>query len=173
MLVAPDTSPRGHDVPGEDDAWDFGIGAGFYLDATQTPWSANWRMYSYVAGELPALIAANFPADAERQGIFGHSMGGHGALILALRHPGRYRSVSAFAPICAPTPMPLGREGVHAAISAPTRRLGRARRLRAAAQPRPAALRAPGRPGRGRQVPGRAAQARAPGGGRRGRPASG
>jgi S-formylglutathione hydrolase len=108
MLVAPDTSPRGHQVPGEADAWDFGVGAGFYLDATQSPWSANWRMESYVAAELPALIAGYFPADPDRQAIFGHSMGGHGALTLALRHPGRWRSVSAFAPICAPSQVPWG-----------------------------------------------------------------
>ena len=110
MLVAPDTSPRGHNVPGEAESWDFGLGAGFYLDATRTPWSANWRMESYVAAELPALIAANFPADPARQAIFGHSMGGHGALTLALRHPGRWRSVSAFAPICAPTRCPWGQK---------------------------------------------------------------
>jgi len=108
MLVAPDTSPRGHGVPGEADSWDFGLGAGFYLDATQTPWSANWRMESYVAQELPALIAANFPADPARHSIFGHSMGGHGALTLALRHPGQWRSISAFAPICAPSQCPWG-----------------------------------------------------------------
>lgn len=108
MLVAPDTSPRGHNVQGEAESWDFGIGAGFYLDATQDPWATNWRMESYVAQELPALIAANFPADPEYQGIFGHSMGGHGALTLALRHPGQWRSVSAFAPICAPTQCPWG-----------------------------------------------------------------
>jgi S-formylglutathione hydrolase len=108
MLVAPDTSPRGHDIPGEAESWDFGVGAGFYLDATQAPWSAHWRMESYVADELPALIAANFPADPEHQGLFGHSMGGHGAITLALRHPGRWRSVSAFAPICAPTQCPWG-----------------------------------------------------------------
>ena len=110
MLVAPDTSPRGHNVPGEAESWDFGLGAGFYLDATRTPWSANWHMESYVAAELPALIAANFPADPARQAIFGHSMGGHGALTLALRHPGRWRSVSAFAPICAPTRCPWGQK---------------------------------------------------------------
>jgi S-formylglutathione hydrolase len=110
MLVAPDTSPRGHDVPGEAASWDFGLAAGFYLDATQTPWSANWRMESYVATELPALVAANFPADPGRQAIFGHSMGGHGALTLALRHPGQWRSVSAFAPICAPTQCPWGQK---------------------------------------------------------------
>ncbi len=108
MLVAPDTSPRGLDLPGEHDAYDFGSGAGFYVDATEAPWSAHYRMYSYVRDELPALVAAHFPMDPARQGIFGHSMGGHGALVLALRNPDRYRSVSAFAPIVAPTRVPWG-----------------------------------------------------------------
>ena len=108
MLVAPDTSPRGHNLPGEADAWDFGVGAGFYLDATQAPWAAHWRMETYVTEELPALIAASFPADPDYQGLFGHSMGGHGALTLALRHPRQWRSVSAFAPICAPIQCPWG-----------------------------------------------------------------
>ncbi|SFN72716.1 S-formylglutathione hydrolase [Sphingomonas sp. OK281] len=102
ILVAPDTSPRGDDVP-DDDAYDFGKGAGFYVDATEEPWAANFRMRSYVEDELPALIEAEFPmADMARQGIFGHSMGGHGALTIALRNPERFRSVSAFAPIVAP-----------------------------------------------------------------------
>ena len=102
ILVAPDTSPRGDDVP-DDEAYDFGKGAGFYVDATQAPWAANFRMRSYVEDELPALIAAQFPmADMGRQGIMGHSMGGHGALTTALRNPDRFRSVSAFAPIVAP-----------------------------------------------------------------------
>lgn len=108
MLVAPDTSPRGADVPGEADAWDFGVGAGFYVDATTDPWSKHYRMYSYVTRELPAVIAASFPGSPERQGIFGHSMGGHGALVCALRNPGQYRSLSAFAPICAPMQCPWG-----------------------------------------------------------------
>jgi S-formylglutathione hydrolase len=108
LLVAPDTSPRGHNIPGEAEAWDFGVGAGFYLDATQAPWSAHWRMESYVVGELNALVTASFPADASRQGLFGHSMGGHGALTLALRHKDRWRSVSAFAPIGAPMRCPWG-----------------------------------------------------------------
>ena len=108
MLVAPDTSPRGADIPGEADAWDFGVGAGFYVDATADPWSKHYRMYSYVTRELPAVIAAAFPADVRRQGIFGHSMGGHGALVCALRNPGVYRSVSAFAPISAPMQCPWG-----------------------------------------------------------------
>jgi S-formylglutathione hydrolase len=108
ILVAPDTSPRGDAVPDED-AWDFAKGAGFYVDATQAPWSANYRMWSYVTQELPAAIAAHFPADMDRQSIMGHSMGGHGALTVALNHPGRFRAVSAFAPIVAPTQVPWGK----------------------------------------------------------------
>jgi S-formylglutathione hydrolase len=108
MIVAPDTSPRGVDLPGADDAYDFGSGAGFYLNATVEPWARHYRMYDYVTAELPPLIEANLPADAQRQGIFGHSMGGHGALICALKNPGRYRSLSAFAPISAPMRSPWG-----------------------------------------------------------------
>lgn len=108
MLVSPDTSPRGAGVPGEDDDWDFGTGAGFYLDATQEPWRRHYRMESYVAGELFGIATRDLPGDAARAGIFGHSMGGHGALVLALRHPGQYRSVSAFAPIAAPSRCPWG-----------------------------------------------------------------
>ena len=108
MLVAPDTSPRGDEVPDEDGSWDFGKGAGFYVDATETPWAQNYRMYSYITEELPQLIAAHFPADTSRQGIMGHSMGGHGALVCALRNPERYRSVSALAPIAAPLQCPWG-----------------------------------------------------------------
>ncbi len=108
ILVAPDTSPRGANVPGEADSWDFGIGAGFYLDATQAPWRTHYRMESYVAGELVDTVVAALPADARRIGIFGHSMGGHGALTLALRHPERFRSVSAFAPIAHPSACPWG-----------------------------------------------------------------
>ncbi|AOK30483.1 MULTISPECIES: S-formylglutathione hydrolase [Burkholderia] len=107
-LVAPDTSPRGAGVPGETDAWDFGVGAGFYVDATEAPWSTHYRMESYVADELRATVTAELPIDGARLGIFGHSMGGHGALVLALRHPDVYRSVSAFAPIAAPTRCPWG-----------------------------------------------------------------
>jgi S-formylglutathione hydrolase len=103
ILVAPDTSPRGDNVPDEPANWQFGSGAGFYLDATQAPYSDNYRMYSYIAEELPALIESRFPADLTRQGIFGHSMGGHGALTIALKHPGRFRSCSAFAPIVNPS----------------------------------------------------------------------
>ncbi len=105
-LVAPDTSPRGAAVERIDGAgasWDFGLGAGFYLDATQAPWATHWRMESWLMNELLAGVADAFPVDAERIGIFGHSMGGHGALTLALRHPGRFQSVSALAPICAPS----------------------------------------------------------------------
>ena len=107
-LIAPDTSPRGASVAGESESWDFGIGAGFYLDATQAPWASNWRMESYILRELLPMLEAALPIDGRRVGIFGHSMGGHGALTLALRHPGRFASVSAFAPICAPTKCPWG-----------------------------------------------------------------
>jgi S-formylglutathione hydrolase len=111
MLVAPDTSPRGPEVPdAEGGAWDLGIGAGFYLDATEPPWSRHYRMYSYLVTELPALIARHFPADLGRQGIFGHSMGGHGALVLGLRHPETWTSLSAFAPIAAPSQCPWGQK---------------------------------------------------------------
>jgi len=108
ILIAPDTSPRGASAPGEDDAWDFGTGAGFYLDATQAPWAKHYRMHSYLVDELFALVTAHLHVDAERTGIFGHSMGGHGALVLALRHPDKFKSVSAFAPIAAPTQCPWG-----------------------------------------------------------------
>jgi len=107
-LIAPDTSPRGAGVPGEGDAWDFGVGAGFYVDATQEPWARHYRMYSYVRDELRETVLANLPVDGARLGIFGHSMGGHGALMLALRNPDIYRSVSAFAPIAAPMRGPWG-----------------------------------------------------------------
>jgi S-formylglutathione hydrolase len=107
-LIAPDTSPRGAHVAGESDNWDFGVGAGFYLDATQAPWATNWRMESWIVHELLPLLGAHFPIDIHRFGLFGHSMGGHGALTLALRHPGRFASVSAFAPICAPSECPWG-----------------------------------------------------------------
>ncbi|MGQ0428564.1 MAG: S-formylglutathione hydrolase [Gammaproteobacteria bacterium] len=109
-LIAPDTSPRGVPLPGDHDHWDLGVGAGFYVDATVTPWSRHYRMYSYVAHELPAIVAAHFPVDTRRQGIFGHSMGGHGALTLGIRHPEQYRSISAFAPISAPTQCPWGQK---------------------------------------------------------------
>lgn len=111
-IVTPDTSPRGLDLPGDADSYDFGTGAGFYVDATQEPWSRNYRMYSYVTEELPCLIAANFPVDPARVGIFGHSMGGHGALTLALRCPQIYKSVSAFAPISSPMRCPWGEKAL-------------------------------------------------------------
>ena len=103
IIICPDTSPRGEGVADVADDWKMGCGAGFYVDATQAPWSANYRMYSYIRDELPALVAANFPADMARQSIFGHSMGGHGALVMALRNPGRFKSCSAFAPIVQPS----------------------------------------------------------------------
>lgn len=121
MLVAPDTSPRGAGYAGEDEAYDFGTGAGFYVDATEAPWKARYRMYSYVTLELPALIAAHFPADPARHGIFGHSMGGHGALVCALRNPELYRSVSAFAPIAAPMDCPWGRKAFSGYLGADER----------------------------------------------------
>ena len=110
VLVAPDTSPRGAKVPGESDSWDFGLGAGFYVDATQAPWDENYRMYSYVTEELFDLVSASFPVDTARVGIFGHSMGGHGALVMGLRAPDKYRSVSAFAPVAAPMQSPWGKK---------------------------------------------------------------
>jgi S-formylglutathione hydrolase len=117
-LVAPDTSPRGVPLPGDSDSWDFGVAAGFYLDATVEPWSRHYRMYSYVSRELPALVAAHFPVDPTRQGIFGHSMGGHGALTIALKNPDRYRSVSAFAPIAAPMLCPWGQKAFNGYLGA-------------------------------------------------------
>jgi S-formylglutathione hydrolase len=112
IFIAPDTSPRGDDVP-DDDGYDFGKGAGFYVDATEAPWAANFKMRSYVEQELPALIAAEFAAaDMDRQGITGHSMGGHGALTIALRNPGRFKSVSAFAPIVSPMNCPWGEKAL-------------------------------------------------------------
>jgi S-formylglutathione hydrolase len=109
MLVAPDTSPRGSDVPTDpNNSYDFGLGAGFYLDATEEPWRRNYRMYSYITSELPEFLAARFRADMARQSIMGHSMGGHGALTIALRNSERFRAVSAFAPIVAPTQVPWG-----------------------------------------------------------------
>jgi len=117
ILVAPDTSPRGDGVP-DDDAYDFGKGAGFYVDATVERWSANFRMRSYVEEELPALVAAEFPVDMDRQGIFGHSMGGHGALTVSLRNPGRFRSTSAFAPIVAPSRVPWGEKALEGYLGA-------------------------------------------------------
>jgi S-formylglutathione hydrolase len=111
IFVAPDTSPRGDDVPDVED-YDFGKGAGFYVDSTEEPWAKHFRMWSYVTDELPALVEAEFPADMERQGITGHSMGGHGALTVALRNPGQFRSVSAFSPIVAPSQVPWGKKAL-------------------------------------------------------------
>lgn len=113
IIVAPDTSPRGDHVPDDADAaYDFGLGAGFYVDATQAPWSANYKMYSYVVDELPALLASNFAIDNQRMGIFGHSMGGHGALTIHLKNPQLFKSVSAFAPIVAPSQVPWGEKAL-------------------------------------------------------------
>ncbi len=113
ILVAPDTSPRGEGVPDDPDgAYDFGLGAGFYLNATEQPWATNYRMYSHIVEELPGILDANFDADMERQGISGHSMGGHGALTIGLRNPERFRSVSAFAPIVAPSQVPWGQKAL-------------------------------------------------------------
>ncbi len=108
-IVTADTSPRGGDVPDDaEGAYDFGLGAGFYLNATESPWNKHYRMYDYITTELPALINAQFPVDASRQSVFGHSMGGHGALTIALKNPEKYRSVSAFAPIVSPINCPWG-----------------------------------------------------------------
>lgn len=113
IFVAPDTSPRGEGVPAAPDgAWDFGLGAGFYVDATEEPWSGHYKMWTYVTEELPALVASKFPLDEGRQSITGHSMGGHGALTVALSHPDRFRSVSAFAPIVAPGQVPWGQKAL-------------------------------------------------------------
>ncbi|MEN7537685.1 S-formylglutathione hydrolase [Aurantiacibacter flavus] len=111
IFVCPDTSPRGDDVP-DDEGYDFGKGAGFYVNATQDPWATHFHMRDYVENELPALIAENFPVDMERQGITGHSMGGHGALTISLRNPGRYKSTSAFAPIVSPLNCPWGEKAL-------------------------------------------------------------
>jgi len=111
-LVVPDTSPRGLDIPGEAASYDFGLGAGFYVDATEAPWSGGYRMYSYVAKELREVVAAGFPVEPSRAGIFGHSMGGHGALTIALKNPQSYKSVSAFAPISSPMRCPWGEKAL-------------------------------------------------------------
>jgi S-formylglutathione hydrolase len=113
ILVAPDTSPRGDNVPGDPaKSWDFGLGASFYVDATEAPFTQNYRMWSYVTAELPELVAEHFPVDRDRQSVFGHSMGGHGALTVALRHPDRYRAASAFSPIVAPSQVPWGNKAL-------------------------------------------------------------
>ena len=112
-IVAPDTSPRGEGVPDDPEgAYDFGLGAGFYVNATQEPWSGHYHMYDYIVDELPALLATHLPIDSKRSGIFGHSMGGHGALTIALKNPDRYRSVSAFSPICSPLACPWGHKAL-------------------------------------------------------------
>ncbi|MEZ5564221.1 MAG: S-formylglutathione hydrolase [Gammaproteobacteria bacterium] len=111
-LLTPDTSPRGVRLPGDDETYDFGLGAGFYVDATESPWSANYRMYSYVAQELLDLVTASFPVRKERVGLFGHSMGGHGALTIGLKHPERFRSLSAIAPIAAAMQSPWGQRAL-------------------------------------------------------------
>ncbi len=112
-IVAPDTSPRGEDVPDDPQGdYDFGLGAGFYVNATEAPWATHYRMYDYCNEELPALISDNFPVDTSRQGIFGHSMGGHGAITIALKNPHRFRSVSAFAPIASPMNCPWGKKAL-------------------------------------------------------------
>jgi S-formylglutathione hydrolase len=112
-VVAPDTSPRGEGVPDDPEAaYDFGLGAGFYVNATRAPWSEHYRMYDYVTRELPELVEADFPVDATRVGISGHSMGGHGALTIALKNPGRFKSVSAFSPICSPMNCPWGEKAL-------------------------------------------------------------
>lgn len=110
LLVAPDTSPRGAGIEGEAKDWDFGVGAGFYVNATEPKWATHFRMYDYVTKELPTLVREKFPVEASREGIFGHSMGGHGALVIALREGQRYRSVSAFSPIVAPSRCPWGKK---------------------------------------------------------------
>ena len=121
IVVCPDTSPRGKDTP-DDPGYDFGQGAGFYLDALEAPWAERYRMETYVARELRGLVEEHFPVDAARQGLFGHSMGGHGALTLALRNPGLWRSVSAFAPIVAPSHVPWGRKAFAGYLGADERR---------------------------------------------------
>ena len=112
VVVCPDTSPRGTDFPGEHESYDFGSGAGFYLNATEEPWSQNYKMYDYVVDELTQLVESNFPIDAKRAGIFGHSMGGHGALTIGLRNPDKFRSISAFAPIVSSTNCPWGQKAL-------------------------------------------------------------
>jgi S-formylglutathione hydrolase len=119
VLVAPDTSPRGEAVPDDPTgAYDFGLGAGFYVDATEEPFASNYRMWTYVTAELPALVKSSFPVDLTRQAIMGHSMGGHGALTIGLRHPDRFRSVSAFSPIVAPSQVPWGQKAFEGYLGA-------------------------------------------------------
>ena len=120
IIICPDTSPRGAGIPGEEEDWDLGSGASFYLDASALPWAQNYRMETYITQELPSVILPQLGALGRPQGIFGHSMGGHGALTLALRHPGRYQSVSAFSPICAPSQVPWGHKAFGAYLSNPS-----------------------------------------------------
>jgi S-formylglutathione hydrolase len=157
-LICPDTSPRGAGLAGEADSWDFGVGAGFYLDATTRPWALHWRMESYILNDLLPLVGSKLPVDLQRLGIFGHSMGGHGALTLALRHPGRFKSVSAFAPIANPINCPWGHKAFSGYLGDDKAEWARhdASELmsaQTAALPR----RHPHRPGPGRQVPDRKA----------------
>ncbi len=159
IFVAPDTSPRGEGVPDDPaGAYDFGLGAGFYVDATRQPFAENYRMWSYVTEELPELIAEQFPADTKRQSILGHSMGGHGALTIGLRHPSRYRAVSAFAPIVAPSQVPWGIKALDGYLGERSRRLARARCCRAD-RGRRAGFGSAGRLRRRRPIPDRAASA--------------
>ena len=123
IFIALDTSPRGDNIP-DDEGYDLGQGAGFYVDATEEPWAKNFRMRSYIETELPEIIAADFPTDMERQAIMGHSMGGHGALTIGLRNPDRFKSISAFAPIASPAKLPLGRKKRFARILAKTAMTG-------------------------------------------------
>ena len=151
-LLSPDTSPRGVRLPGDDEAYDFGLGAGFYVDATEAPWSAHYRMYSYVAQELPELVTDFFAVDSDRIGLFGHSMGGHGALTIGLKHPERFRSLSALAPIAAPMQCPWGQKALARYLGADADKLAAVRRDGADARSRfgrrpPAAADRPG-PGR-------------------------
>ena len=151
-LVMPDTSPRGASIEGEDSDWDFGTGAGFYIDATREPWSSHYRMHAYVTGELRDLVAARFPVRDDATGVFGHSMGGHGALTIALGNPDAYRTVSAFAPICAPSRCPWGEKAFSGYLGDDRAAWGR-REVRAD----------PRRPGRRRPVPGEPAPPSSPG----------
>jgi S-formylglutathione hydrolase FrmB len=157
-LICPDTSPRGAGLAGEADSWDFGVGAGFYLDATTKPWALHWRMESYILNDLLPLVGSKLPVDLQRLGIFGHSMGGHGALTLALRHPGRFKSVSAFAPIASPLNCPWGHKAFSGYLGEDKAEWARhdASELMGA-QPQPLSRRHPHRPGPGRQVPDRKA----------------
>ena len=167
ILIAPDTSPRGEGVPDDPEgAYDFGLGAGFYVDATQEPWAKNYRMRSYIEHELPELIAENLPADMSRQGITGHSMGGHGALTIALRNPGRFKAVSAFAPIASPMNCPWGEKALSNYIG-PDRSAWREYDACALIENGARAARPAGRSGHRRQLPRDPAQAAIAGGGLR------